>query len=68
MFKYQNNGLIICLTGVMYSGKTTILKQAYKLKKDKLPPDNVKFIDFLKKWDEPEEEYGMVQRKHVLKG
>ncbi|RAP46155.1 MAG: hypothetical protein BZ135_04100 [Methanosphaera sp. rholeuAM6] len=49
MFEYQNMGLIVCLTGVMYSGKTTILKQAYKIKKDKLPPDNVKFIDFLKK-------------------
>lgn len=47
ILKYQNTGSIIALTGVRYSGKSTVLKQTYnELKKRNIPKKNIKFIDF----------------------
>lgn len=58
ILKYQNTGSIIALTGVRYSGKSTVLKQTYEeLKKMNIPKKNIKFIDFRTRGYNPDDNW-----------
>lgn len=52
IFKCSLSGAVYILTGMRYSGKSTILKQFYKeLQKQEIPENNIKFIDLAKNHD-----------------